>query len=275
MVGDIRQTRLASQIRECVRYRNLIRSLVVRDLKARYRNSLLGFLWSLLNPLLMMVVFTFVFTVLFPSSMGKSYPVFFLSGLLPWQFFTNCMTSSTRSIVDNAHLIKKVYFPKEVLPIAGILSNLVNFLLALAVLFALLPLFQVRVTPWVVLLPLIILIQLLFTIGLSFILSTLNVFFRDIQHIMETLMLIWFFLTPVFYSLEDMPTRLIWRTDLHSLIYAVNPMASLIAAHRAVLFQGGAPSFLHLAVTSAVALSVFVVGSLTVNHYSSTFAEEL
>ena len=276
MDANIQKIRLTSQIRELVRYRNLIRSLVIRDLKVRYKSSVLGFVWSLLNPLLMMVVFTFVFTVIFPTNGKEDFPIFFLAGLLPWQFFANSINMTTRSIVDNAHLIKKVYFPREALPIAGVLSHLVNFLLALVVFFALFPLFRVRVTGWVLLLPVIILIQLLFTLGLAFVLSTMNVFYRDTQHIMETLMLIWFFLTPIFYSLEDMQPVLVGlRFDLRNIIYALNPMASLIKAYRAVLYQGSAPYFMDLGVTAFITLLVFVAGSLVFDHYSSVFSEEV
>jgi len=276
MVANAQKRHLISQISELIRYRNLIRSLVVRDLKVRYKSSVLGFIWCLLNPLLMMVVFTFVFTVIFPAGGKESFPIFFLAGLLPWQFFANSINTSTRSIVDNAHLIKKVYFPRKVLPVAGVLSHLVNFLLALVVFFALFPLFRVRVTSWILLLPVIILIQLLFTLGLAFVLSTMNVFYRDTQHIMETLMLLWFFLTPIFYSLEDAQSVLIGLSiDLRNLIYTLNPMASFIEAYRAVLYQGSGPCFMRLGVTGSVNFLVFVAGSLVFDHYSSVFSEEI
>jgi ABC-type polysaccharide/polyol phosphate export permease len=248
---------------------------VIRDLKVRYRSSVLGFVWSFLNPLLMMAVFTFVFTLVFPTGQRRAFPIFFLVGLLPWQFFTNSIALTTRSIVDNASLIRKVYFPRRVLPVAGVMSHLVNFLLALLVLFVLFPVFRIQVTFWILLLPLIVLVQMLFTLGLAFLLSTLNVFYRDAQHIMETLLLVWFFLTPVFYSLEDMPPRLIGRINLHDLIYALNPMASLIKAYRAVLFEGTAPRFRSMAVTSLVSFLVLIVGSLVFDHYSRVFAEEV
>ena len=276
MDAKVQKIRLISRTGELIQYRELIRSLVTRDLKVRYKNSVLGFVWSLLNPLLTMVVFTFVFTVVFPSGGKENFPVFFLAGLLPWQFFANSVNMTTRSIVDSAHLIKKVYFPREALPLAGVLSHLVNFLLALLVFFALFPLFRVRVTGWVLLLPVIILIQLLFTLGLGFILSTMNVFYRDTQHIMETLMLIWFFLTPIFYSLEDMRPILVGlRFDLRSLMYTLNPMASLIKAYRAVVYEGSAPCFMRLGVTTLIALLLFVAGSLVFDHYSSVFSEEV
>ncbi|MEA3346197.1 MAG: ABC transporter permease [Chloroflexota bacterium] len=272
---NIEKIRPASQIGELIRYKDLIRSLVIRDLKVRYKSSVLGFIWSLLNPLLMMVVFTFVFTIILPSG-KEDFPIFFLAGLLPWQFFANSVAMTTRSIVDNAHLIKKVYFPREVLPLAGVLSNLVNFLLALAVFFALSPFFRMRVTVWIFLLPLILLIQLLFTLGLAFVLCTANVFYRDTQHIMDTLMLLWFFLTPIFYSLEDMQPALSGLSlDLRNLIYTLNPMASLIKAYRAVLYYGRAPSLKRLGMTLLISLLVFVAGSLVFDRYDSLFSEEV
>jgi ABC-type polysaccharide/polyol phosphate export permease len=266
---------MLSQVDELIQYRNLIGSLVIRDLKVRYKSSVLGFVWSLLNPLLMMMVFTFVFTYVFPGNQRRAYPVFFLVGLLPWQFFANSINLTTRSIVDNAPLIRKVYFPRRALPIAGVVSHLVNFLLALLVLFALFPVFRIGITHWILLLPLIVLIQMLFTLGLAFLLSTLNVFYRDAQHIMETLMLIWFFLTPIFYSLEDMQPRLIGRTNLHDLIYTLNPMASLIRAYRAVLYQGTGPRLLSVGLTALISLLVFAVGSVVFGRYSRVFAEEV
>jgi len=144
------------------------------------------------------------------------------------------------------------------------------------VFFALFPLFQVRVTGWVLLLPVIVLIQLLFTLGLGFVLSTLNVFYRDTQHILETLMLLWFFLTPIFYSLEDMRPILVGpKFDLRSLIYTLNPMASLIKAYRSVLYHGSAPCFMRLGVTAFITLLVFIAGSLVFDHYSPVFSEEV
>ena len=267
---------MGAHIGELIRYRSLVMNLVLRDLKVRYRNSVLGFVWSLLNPLLMMIVFTFVFTIIIPSGSIENFPIFLLAGLLPWQFFSNSIGMATRSVVDNAHLIKKVYFPREALPLAGVLSNLVNFLLALIVLFSLFPLFRMGVTSWVFFLPVIILIQSLFTLGLAFVLSSLNVFYRDVQHIMDTLMLIWFFLTPVFYSLEDMqPVLNKLSVNLRTLIYILNPMASLIEAYRAVLYQGRAPCFMYLGMTTLIALLAFVIGFMVFNRYSPVFSEEL
>ncbi|HIP96606.1 MAG TPA: ABC transporter permease, partial [Anaerolineae bacterium] len=254
------------RLRELVRYRELVRNLVARDLKARYKSSVLGFLWCLVNPLLMMGVFTVVFTVLMPKDIPK-YPVFILCALLPWNFFSSAVINSIGSITDNAHLIKKVYFPREVLPLSTVLSNLVNFLLALIVLFAVLFAFRVRLTIWALLLPAIILIQVVFTLGLSLILSALNVFYRDTGIIMETVMLAWFFLTPIFYRMEDLVPR------YARLMYWINPMASIISSYRVILYHGAPPAFDFLVRTFVTALAFLVGGYLFFSRYSRVFGE--
>ena len=192
---------MIKRIVELYHYRELIRNLVIRDLKVRYKNSVLGILWSLLNPLLMTIVFTVVFTLLLRND-TPNYPVFFMCGYLPWSFLSESVMGGTNSIVGNAHLIKKVYFPREVLPLSDVLSGLVNFLLALIVLFGMLLVFRVGLTASVLLLPVIIVAQVLFTLGLVFFLSTANVFYRDTQHIMQVVMQAWFFLTPIFYPID-------------------------------------------------------------------------
>jgi lipopolysaccharide transport system permease protein len=259
---------MRQRILELVQYRELVRNLVIRDIKLRYRNSVLGFLWCLGNPLLMMAVFTVVFTILMPNNIPK-YPVFILCALLPWNYFNTSIMGAIDSIVGNAHLIKKVYFPREVLPLSIVLANLVNFLLALIVLFAMLFAFRVHLTPWALYLPLIILIQTIFTLGLAFIFATLNVFYRDTKIIMEVGMLAWFFLTPIFYRIEDLVPQ------YARLMYWVNPMASFISWYRIVLYHGTSmePGFIFRTfVTSVVAL---VVGYLVFTRYSPVFGEEV
>jgi lipopolysaccharide transport system permease protein len=260
---------MKERVLELVQYRELVRNLVIRDIKLRYRNSVLGFIWCLGNPLLMMAVFTVVFTILMPKNVIPKYPIFILCALLPWNYFNTSIMGAMDSIVGNAHLIKKVYFPREVLPLSIVLANLVNFLLALIVLFAMLFAFRVRLTPWALYLPLIIFIQTIFTLGLALIFATLNVFYRDTKIIMEVGMLAWFFLTPVFYRIEDLVPQ------YARLMYWVNPMASFISWYRIVLYHGISmePGFiLRTLVTSVVAL---VVGYLVFTRYSSVFGEEV
>jgi len=275
---------MITDLRELLRYRELVRNLVTRDLKARYKNSVLGFFWSLVNPLLMMIVFSIVFTYMMPNRSIAHFPVFILCALLPWNFFTSSVMGSVSSIVGNAHLIKKVYFPREVLPLSTVLANLVNFMLALIVLVAMLYIAGIGLTRWALLLPVVILIQLVFTLGLAFVVSTLNVFYRDTGMIMDVLLLAWFFLTPVMYPIDILPSqRTVFGLNLpvQRLTYILNPMASLIASYRSILYgsiEGGPPGppaldfFLRTVVT---ALLVLALGYWVFSRYRATFGEEV
>ncbi len=267
-----------SHLVELVRYRELIVNLTIRELKARYKNSVLGFFWSLLNPLGMMLVFTVVFTVLMPNSQIRNFPVFLLCGLLPWNFFSAGVMTGTNSIVSNSNLVKKVYFPRTVLPIASVLANLVNFLLALVVLFVMLFVFRIRLSPFVWLLPVVILIQTCFVAGMALILSTLNVFYRDTLMIMDVVMLAWFFLTPVFYPIEILPRSyefLGLSLNVHRLAYILNPMASLISTYRDLLYWGYRTDLDFFLRTALTALAVLAFGFWFCVRYSARFSEEI
>ena len=269
---------IGKRIALLVHYRFLIYNLIVRDLKTRYRNSVLGFLWSLLNPLGMMLVFTIISPLLFRDQTIVNYPVFLLSGILPWNFFSASIMTGTNSVVASGHLIKKVYFPPEVLPIATILANLINFLLALLVLFALIFIFGIPLTPWIWLLPVVILIQTTFTLGIVFFLSTLQVYYHDTLLIMDVVMLAWFFLTPVFYSASILPTAYeVFGVTLNvqRLMYILNPMASLINMHRDLLYWGYRTDIDFFLRTSITALVILVAGYWFFVRYSSRFGEEV
>jgi ABC-type polysaccharide/polyol phosphate export permease len=244
----------------------------------RYKSSLLGVAWSWLNPLLMMSVYTVLFTVLLHNDSIRHYPVFLLCGLLPWQFFNDSVIQATGSIVDNAHLIKKVYFPAEVLPLSTILANLVNFLIALPLFFGLALLLGARLTWYVLLLPLTLLIQLVFTVGLSLILATLNVFYRDTRIILGVIMLAWFFLTPVFYPINSVPKEaalLGINFDAQLWLRRLNPMASIVASYRDLLYWGAPTGLDFLFRTAITALVFLVAGYLLFMRYRSRFGEEV
>lgn len=259
---------MLSSLAELASYRELLRNLVARDLKVRYRNSVLGFFWCLANPLMMMVVFTVVFTILMKNDI-PNYAVFVLSGVLAWNLFSTALGGAIQSIVQNSSLVMKVYFPREVLPLSVVLANGVNFLFALIVLFALIFVSGVRLGPSLLFLPVILLIQLAFTAGLALLLSALTVFYRDVGIIMETGLLAWFFLTPVFYRIEDLVP------DYARLMYVVNPMASIISAYRDVLYKGGMPALDFLARTGATSLVVLAVGYWVFRRLAPRFGEEL
>ncbi|UCC65163.1 MAG: ABC transporter permease [Anaerolineae bacterium] len=268
---------MGARLVELLRYRELLYNLVVRDLKVRYKKSVLGVAWSLLNPLFMMLVFTVVFTVMQPSKIER-FPLFVLCALLPWDFFRGSVTRATGSIVGNAHLIKKVYFPREALPLSVVLSNLVNFLLALVVLFGMMVLLRGPFTAWLLYLPLLIVTQIIFSVGIALILCTINVFYRDMQHIMEVLMLAWFFVTPVFWDHTILPETarflgVLW--PVRRLTFILNPMASLISAYRDILYFGRNIDFYFLSRTVVTASIFLVVGYWVFARYSKVFGEEV
>jgi ABC-type polysaccharide/polyol phosphate export permease len=272
------QPMLLARLRELWQYRELIRNLVVSDLKTRYKNSVFGFFWSLLNPLGMMLVFTLVFGVLTPNVKIEKYPLFLLCGLLPWNYFATSVTGSLYSVVGNSNLVKKVYFPRAVLPIATVLSQLVNFLLAFIVLFAALVIFQSNFNSWLPLLLVVMLIQTVFTIGIALVLSTLNVFYRDTAMIMDVVMLAWFFLTPVFYSTAILPQSITIAGitfDPQRLLYILNPMASLINMYRDLLYWGYRTDLDFFVRTAVTAILVFAFGFWFSHRYADRFGEEL
>lgn len=265
-------------------YRELIGNLVARDLKVRYKHSALGYIWSLLNPLLLMTVFTLVFTLMIPNLHVPDFPVFILCALLPWNFFNTAVMGAVQSISGSGHLIKQVYFPREILTIASVLANFVNFLLSLPILLLLVIVFRIPFTIWLLYLPLIMLVHVVFTLGISLALATANVFYRDTTVIMEVVMQAWFFLTPIFYPIDLLPE---WGHPLgiaipiRRLTYILNPMASIIASYRSVLygFTNGSPPappapdfFLRTMATCAIC---FVLGYAVFTRYSSRFAEEV
>lgn len=250
------------------RYRELIKNLVARDLKARYKNSFLGFAWSLLNPLMMMAVYTVVFSILLRSTI-PNFPVFVMIGLLPWNLTVGAVMGSINSIVGNGHLIKKVYFPREILPLSTVLSAAVNFLLATIVLVLMLLFFQVTLSPLVLYFPLVLAIHLIFLAGVAFFLSSLNVFFRDTEVIMEAVILAWMFLTPIFYNIEDL------TASYARYIYIVNPMASIMSTYRLILLYNGVPAWDFLLRTFLTSAAVLAFGYWFFLRRVGRFGEEV
>jgi lipopolysaccharide transport system permease protein len=225
---------VVARAQELFSYRSLVRNLVTKDLKVRYKSSFLGFIWSLLNPLLLMVVYTIVFTKILRSNISH-FEIYVLSGLLPWSWCTRSLSSGATSLLDNSTIIKKVYFPRVLLPVSVVASEGINFLLALPTLFLLMLFFRVPFTPWIAYLPVLVIIQAMLLTGLSLFLAALNVIFRDTGVILEVLLLAWFFLTPIFYNIDDAyPNSAQW-------VYRLNPMASIIGQYRTILYNHSRP----------------------------------
>ena len=275
---------LGNKARELFTYRYLLQNLVIRDLKVRYKNSVLGVLWSLLNPMLMMIVFSIIFTVAFGRQDIREYPVFFLVGLIPWQFFSGSLISGTVSITGNSGLVKKIFFPREMLPVAAVLSNLVNFGFAMIVLVVFLYAFGLGLTwhaLWVI--PLLI-TQIIFVLGLVFLLGSINVFYRDVLMILDVVVLAWFFLTPIMYPLDLFGSSQVLlgiEFDPGQVMRWVNPMASIIDGYRTVLWgnmesSGPVPMFVPYVIrTFVTSVIVFIMGYLVFLRTEGLFGEKL
>lgn len=255
-----------------VRYRALIQSLVARDLKARYRGSVLGFFWSFINPLMLLLVYSFVFKYIMPATWKgiEHYELFLFCGLLPWTWFSSSLLEASNVLVTGGNLIKKVLFPAEVLPIVSVLAGMVHFALGLPILAAFLLYFRTPVEPldlaWF---PVIVGVQLLLTLGLALIASALTVHFRDVRDLLQNLLTLWFFATPIVYPLEQVPERL--RPFL-----LMNPFTHLAVAYQDVLFRPGPyTAWPRLLAVGAVALAVFLAGYFLFNRLRDTFAEEV
>lgn len=281
--ADSQGFNLRHKLHELRQYRYLLFNLVLRDLKARYKNSVLGILWSVLNPLFLMLVFTILFTVL-GNNQIRQYPIFVLVGLIPWNFFSGSLISGTTAITGNSSLVKKVYFPRELLPVSALLSNLVNFFFAFAVLIVFLYIFGIGLTVHALWVPAILLTQLIFTLGLALLLGSLTVFYRDVLMILEVVMLAWFFLTPVFYSLEmfgDTATLFGITFNPAQVMRWLNPMASIIDGYRTVLWGtyssagpvGMNPAYLFR--TFVTAVIILIVGYSVFTRLNPLFGEKL
>jgi ABC-type polysaccharide/polyol phosphate export permease len=260
-------------LKELWSYRSLVRNLVVRDLKVRYKNSVLGVIWSWLNPLLMMLIFAFVFG---GRTEQDDYHILFLSALLPWNFFSGAVLGGIRSIVGSAGLIKKVYFPREALPIAVVISNLVNFLIALPVFFVLAVISGVELTPWLLFLPIPIIIEVVFAIGVVLVLSTLEVFYRDTHMLMDVVMQAWFFLTPILYPVKDLPSEaspLGIQFNPQVWLFRLNPMASIINTYQDILYHGTLTTLDFLSRTAVTALIALIAGYWFFQRHCGRFGE--
>ena len=273
-VSPLMLRRVWGAVREIADYTDLLRNLVVRDLKVRYRGSIFGFAWSLLNPLLMMAVFTLVFQVLAQYDDIQLYPLFLTAALVPWLFTQQALTTAMRSITSNAQLIKKVYFPRELLPMSAVLASFVNFVLAFFIFWIIGLIFGVGNTRAMLMVPLIMMLQLTLVMGLSLILAMANVFFRDTEHLVEVGMLAWFFLTPVFYSISVVPNVTFLGLDVHRWVFMLNPMATLTTDYRYAIMFGSFP-IRHTIATIVVAVVALGFGWWVFRRYAHRFAEEL
>jgi lipopolysaccharide transport system permease protein len=247
--------------------RDLLLGLVARDMKLRYKRSVLGIVWSLLNPLAQLVVFYFVFGVLLPLNITH-YPSFLLTGVLTWNWFQSSLVFATGAIVDNRELVRKPGFPVGVLPIVTVTSHLVHFLLALPILMLCLLLDVGHVPGSVAALPIVIVLQFVLTISLAYAVATFHASFRDTQYLLGVLLQLLFFLTPIFYDASAIPER-------HRWLLGLNPMTYLVDAYRAVLVDRRLPDWRFLCVLGFCSMVLLLLGYAVFMRARYRFVEDV
>ncbi len=255
-----------TMVADLVRHRSLVLALLERELKARYRGSILGFVWTFLNPLLLMAVYALVFRFYMRIAV-PNYALFLLAGLLPWTWFSSSLADGTNAIVGGSSLVTKSLFPTEILPAVVVLSNMVNFALSIPLLALAGWAYGVPFNPvaWLWLVPVMVL-QCVFTLGLVLSLAALNVHYRDVQHVVANLLLLWFFLTPIVYPASQVPER------LHLLLWA-NPVALFTAIYRDIFVTPAWPNLEAFGALTIYALASILVGAKIFDGYRDTFPE--
>jgi len=254
-------------IEKIYKHRMLIYTLVVREVKARYIGSVMGVFWTMLNPLMLMMIYYLVFSFVMRVKM-ENYLVYMFVGLLPWMWFSSSLIEGTSSILLGGSMVKKTIFPSEILPVVYVLSNMVNFFFSLPILFLFILLFGVKIGSSVVYFPIIVLVQLLFTLGIVFFLSVLNVWFRDIQQLLGNLLNLWFYITPIIYPMVQVP---LWARKFFSL----NPAYTIISSYQNIFFFNKKPDFFPLAVLLIISVLLLWQGQKFFLRHKEYFAEEI
>ena len=271
---------IMKNLKELYDYRQMIFSLVKKDLRGRYKGSALGFLWTFLNPLLQLVVYSIVFSTIFRNNIEKFYLYLFI-GLLPWMFFSYSLTVGSVSVISSKDMVKKIYFPREVLPIAYVTSSFVNMLLCFLVVFIVMIIGGIDPNStfhWTALLylPIVMIVEYVLALGFAMLASALTVYFRDLEHILGIITMAWMYATPILYDVSMIQNILVEKgmgNLMH--LYMLNPMTPIIVAYHQILYYGQAPDMSTL--LSAVVLGLFflILGYLVFRKLQRGFAEEL
>lgn len=249
-------------------YREMIFSLVHRDLKGRYKNSFLGFAWTFVNPLLQLLVYTLVFSVIMRSGI-KDYYLFLFVALIPWIFFSTCVGGGCNCILEQADMVKKIYFPREVIPLSYVISQFVNMALCFLVVFAVLLISGKGLSlTAMIFLPYVMIVEFILSLGMALLFSSITVYARDISNILAIITMAWQFLTPVMYSSDQVPQEVRW-------VFYMNPMTSVIEAYRDILYYKRVPELSTL--LSAIILGVIflIAGEIIFGRNQKHFAENL
>ena len=259
---------LMSTIKELYAYRQMIFRLVKKDLRGRYKGSVLGFLWTFINPLFQLIVYTIVFSKILRNDIPRYYLYLFVA-LIPWIFFSSSITVGAASIISQKDLVKKIYFPRMVIPISYVTSCFVNMLLCFIVIFAVIIVTGAGVNFLALLtLPVIMIVEYIFALGMAMIASAVTVYFRDLEHILGIIAMAWMYLTPVVYSKKIVPDR-------YLPLFNLNPMTHIIDCYRTVLYEKQVPDLTALLWAAGLGVFFLVFGAFVFNKLQRHFAEEI
>jgi ABC-type polysaccharide/polyol phosphate export permease len=259
---------VGEMVHEMVQYRELLLTLTRRDLLLRYKQTIMGFGWSVLMPVTYMVLFSLIFTRVVKLDTDVPYPIYAYAGLLPWNFFASSLRFAVGSLTGNRTLVTKVYFPREILPFSVILVALVDFAVGALVLVGLMIYYGIEVNATLAMLPVIVLVQIMFTAGVALLLAMGNLFFRDVKYLIEIVLTLWMFATSVVYPIERVGGQAAG-------LLALNPMTPILDAYRAVLLRGEMPSPGPLAYAATASVVLLAVSWLAFHRAEFRFAERI
>lgn len=248
-------------------YNEFFKTSVKKEIRGKYKGAWLGVLWSYLNPLLMLLIYSFVFSIIMRINI-ENYTTYLFTALVPWNFFVSSITQGSLSVVANGGIMKKVYFPREIIPISSLTANLVNFLISLLIVFVFLIGSGIGVSKYMLLLPLIILCEYVLLLGIIFFLSALTVYARDLEHIINVILMAGIYATPIFYTMEMVPPKF-------RLIISLNPMTHIINAYRDILFYKRMTDMKVLVIIFGVSILILMLAYYFFKHMEKSFVEEL
>lgn len=253
--------------KELYNYRELLKTNIQKELRGKYKKSFLGIFWSFLNPLLQLAVYAFIFPIILKNNQ-ENYLMFLFVALIPWTFFTTAVTQGTNTVVQNGNVVKKVYFPRSILPISVVTSGAINFLISTIIIIIFAIVTGLGITQYILFYPLILIVQYLITLGIVLILSSITVYLRDLQHIIGVFLQVLFYATPIVYATDSIPSK-------YSFILTLNPMSHVITAYRDIFYNQQTPNLQILVILFIIGILICVIGYAIFSKLEKRFAEEL
>lgn len=258
---------MLKKIKELYMYRQFLKTSVKKEFRGKYKKSVLGILWSFINPLLQLLVYALVFPFILRVQ-EENYIMFIFTALIPWNFFSTTLSQSTSVIISNGGIIKKVYFPREILPISIVLSGAINFLISCIIILVALLISGIGISPYILFLPLILFVQCLVTLAICFVLSAFTVYIRDLEYFINVLLQLWMYITPVLYTIDLIPEKF-------AKLFYLNPMVQIINAYRNIFYYQTMPDLKAIAIWFVIGIVGIIVGYNIFKRFEKRFAEEL